>query len=110
MEKNPYHAIVLDRHQRTRRAQRKACPSLRHPGAFDLNRCSTVSSLASNSLRASVSAVRPSARSFVVGFSVDRETSRNLLPAVEAHGAALLMVGNVSTATDRPAQQPNHRS
>ena len=45
-------------------------------------------------LRASVSAVSPSARSLVVGFSVDRATSRNLLPAVAAHGAALLMSGD----------------
>jgi len=52
---------------------------------------SIVSGLESNSLSASVRAVRPSARSLVVGFSVDLATSRNLLPAVVAQGAALLM-------------------
>ena len=43
---------------------------------------SSFSSLSSSSLTASVSAVSPSARSFVVGLSVVRATSRNLLPAV----------------------------
>lgn len=51
-------------------------------------------------LRASVSAVSPSARSLVVGFSVVRATSRNLLPAVAAQGAALLIGGTVSAGTD----------
>jgi pheromone shutdown protein TraB len=42
----------------------------------------------------SASAVSPSASSLVVGFSVDLETSRNLLPAVAAQLAALLMGGD----------------
>jgi hypothetical protein len=41
-----------------------------------------------------VSAVSPSARSLVVGFSVDLETSRNLLPA-------LLIGGTVLGGTDK---------
>ena len=45
-------------------------------------------------LRASVSAVSPSTRSLVVGLSVDLATSRNLLLAVAAHGAALLISGD----------------
>jgi len=52
---------------------------------------------------ASVSAVSPSARSLVVGFSVLLATSRNLLPAVAAQGAALLMSGNVSVGADNTA-------
>ena len=52
---------------------------------------STFSNLASSFRRASVSAVTPSARSLVVGFSVDLAASRNLLPAVAAQGAASLM-------------------
>jgi hypothetical protein len=38
-----------------------------------------------------VSAASPSARSLDVAFSVDLATSRNLLPAVVAHGDALFM-------------------
>jgi hypothetical protein len=51
-------------------------------------RQSILSSRTSSSRRASVNAVSPCARSFVVGFWVDLATSRNLLPAVAAHGAA----------------------
>jgi len=47
-----------------------------------------------------VSAVSPSARSLVVGFSDVLAASRNLLLAVEAHGDALLMAVTVSAATD----------
>jgi hypothetical protein len=65
---------------------------------FDCRCCSTFSSLASSSLSASVSAVSPSASSFVVGFCVVLASSRNLLPAVEAQGAALLMSATVSRA------------
>jgi len=54
------------------------------------------SSFASSSRSDSESAVSPSARSLVVGFSVDRATSRKLLPAVEAQGAALLIDGDCS--------------
>jgi hypothetical protein len=55
---------------------------------------------------ASVSAVRPSARSFVVGFSVVLAAARNLLPAVEAHGAAFDMSGTVSAGTDNNMERP----
>jgi hypothetical protein len=61
------------------------------PTALDRTCCSILPSLSSSSLSDSVSAVSPSARSLVVGFSVDRAASRNLFPAVDAQGAALLM-------------------
>ena len=53
-----------------------------------------------------MSAVRPSASSFVVGFSVDLATSRNLLPAVTAQGAALLMGGDRSPRYRHPWISP----
>jgi hypothetical protein len=46
------------------------------------------------SLRASVNAVSRSARSLVDGLSVVLATARDLLPAVDAQGAALLMSGD----------------
>src|SRR5215213_1637672 len=55
---------------------------------------STCASSAFSSVSNPVRYVSPSARSLVVSFSVVLATSRNLLPAVEAQGAALLLSGD----------------
>ena len=56
-----------------------------------------------------MSAVSPSARSLVVGLSVVLATSRKLLPAVVAQGAALLMdcdrIGGHRHGSGRPGGQ-----
>jgi hypothetical protein len=55
----------------------------------------------SRSLIASASAVRPSARTTVVGFVDSRVTCLNLFPASAAQAAAVLMAGTVSATTDK---------
>ena len=78
------------------------------PAVLDCTCCSSLPMLSSSSRRASARAVNPSARSLVVGLSVVLAASRNLLLAVAAQGAALLMSGD-RILRSRQAAMPEAR-